>query len=90
MRLFSNRNFIIKNIFNIRQIVTSAELLFPKCSDCKYFIKHIENGKHHDGLGKCKKNGYNLLSGPVYFYALSCRTDEKFCGKNGLNFESNN
>ena len=86
MRLFSNRNFIIKNIFNIRQFITSTELLFPKCSDCKYFIKHIENGKQHDGLGKCKKNGYNLLSGPVYFYALSCRNSEIMCGIKGKFF----
>ena len=43
-------------------------------------------------MGKCKKSGYFLPNtlGTVNFYALSCRTDEKHCGKNGLKFESNN
>ena len=39
-----------------------------------------------------KKSGYFLPNtlGTVNFYALSCRTDEKLCGKNGLLFESKN
>ena len=43
-------------------------------------------------MGKCKKSGYFLPNtlGTVNFYALSCRTDEKFCGKNGILFESKN
>ena len=38
------------------------------------------------------KSGYFLPNtlGTVNFYAVSCRTDENFCGKNGVLFESNN
>lgn len=79
-------------MIQIRKIFTSSKDLFPKCIDCKNFIKHIENNKEYDDLGKCKKSGYFLPNtlGTVNFYALSCRTDEKHCGKNGLKFESNN
>ena len=50
-----------------------------------------ENNTEYIDLGKCKKSGYFLPNtlGTVNFYALSCRTDEKFCGKNGLKFENN-
>lgn len=76
----------------IRRIITSSKDFFPKCVDCKNFIKYIENNKEYNDLGKCKKYGYFLPNtlGTVNFYALSCRIDEKFCGKNGLNFESKN
>ena len=79
-------------MIQIRKIFTSSKDLFPKCIDCKNFIKHIENNKEYDDLGKCKKSGYFLPNtlGTVNFYALSCRTDEKHCGKYGLKFESNN
>ena len=52
---------------------------------------HIENNKEYNDLGKCKKSGYFLPNtlGTVNFYALSCRIDEKICGKNGIKFESN-
>jgi len=78
-------------MIRIRNIVTSSKDFFPKCVDCKNFIKHIENNKEYDDLGKCKKNGYFLPNtlGTVNFYAISCRKDVKYCGKNGLNFESN-
>ena len=77
-------------MIQIRKIVTSSKDFFPKCVDCKNFIKHVENNKEYDDLGKCRKNGYYLPNtlGTVNFYALSCRKDEKFCGKNGSHFES--
>lgn len=79
-------------MIQIRKMVTSSKDLLPKCIDCKNFIKHIENNKEYNNLGKCKKSGYFLPNtlGTVNFYALSCRTDEKLCGKNGLLFESKN
>ena len=75
-------------MIQIRKIVTTSKDFFPKCVDCKNFIKHIENKKEYDDLGKCKKNGYILPKtlGSVYFYAVSCRTDDKYCGKSGLHF----
>ena len=75
-------------MIQIRKIVTSSKDLLPKCIDCKNFIKHIENGKEYPDLGKCNINGYFLPNtlGPVYFYANSCRTDDKYCGKSGLHF----
>ena len=78
-------------MIQIRRLVTSSKDFFPKCVDCKNFIKHVENNKEYDDLGKCRKNGYFLpnTQGAVHFYALSCRKDEKFCGKDGTNFESN-
>ena len=78
-------------MIQIRKMATSSKDLLPKCIDCRNFIKHIENNKEYNDLGKCKKSGYFLPNtlGTVNFYALSCRTDEKFCGKNGLLFESN-
>ena len=78
-------------MIQVRKIVTSSKDFFPKCVDCKSFIKHIENNKEYDDLGKCKRNGYflpNTLE-TVNFYAISCRKDEKFCGKNGQYFEIN-
>ena len=79
-------------MIQIRKLVTSSKDFFPKCVDCKNFIKHVEHNKEYDDLGKCKKNGYFLPNtlGAVNFYAISCRKDEKFCGKSGKYFESNN
>lgn len=78
-------------MIQIRKMSTSSKDLFLKCVDCRNFIKHIENNKEYDDLGKCKKSGYILPNtlGTVNFYARSCRTDEKFCGKSGQYFESN-
>lgn len=75
-------------MIQIRKIVTSSKDFFPKCTSCKNFIKHIENNKEYDDLGKCKKHGYFLPNtlGVINFYALSCRKDDKFCGKDGINF----
>lgn len=74
----------------IKRFITSSKDFFPKCVDCTNFIKHIENNKEYDDLGKCKRNGYFLPNtlGTVNFYALSCRKDDKFCGKTGIYFES--
>ena len=75
-RLFSNDKNVYKNI--------------PKCTDCKNFIKHIENGIKYDELGKCRINGYSFYNEkPVYFYANSCRMEynEKYCGPNGIFFK---
>lgn len=79
----------IKKFFTTSKQLLPKDLL-PKCIDCKNFIKHIENDKEYDNLGKCKKSGYFLPNtiGVVNFYAFSCRTDEKFCGKTGKYFES--
>ena len=73
-----------------RNMITSSKFFYPKCVDCKYFIKHIENNKEYDDLGKCKKNGYFLPNSRenINFYAISCRKDNKFCGKIGLFFEN--
>ena len=78
-------------MIQIRKMATSSKDIFPKCLDCKNFIKYIENNKEYNDLGKCKKSGYFLPNtlGTVNFYAVSCRTDENFCGKNGVLFESN-
>lgn len=54
-----------------------------KCTDCKNFIPYIENNISYDGLGKCRVNGYNLKTGPVYFYASLCRKDKIYCGEKG-------
>jgi len=59
-----------------------------KCSDCKNFIPHIENNISYDGLAKCRANGYNLKSGPVYFYATLCRKNELYCGEKGKFFKN--
>ena len=74
----------------IKRFFTSSKDLLPKCVDCKNFIKYTENNIEYNELGKCKKNGYFLLSTleNITFYASSCRTDDKFCGKKGLYFES--
>ena len=79
-------------MIQIRKMYISLKDFFPKCLDCKNFIKHVENNKEYNDLGKCKKSGYFLPNtlGTVNFYAVSCRTDEKFCGKNGILFESKN
>lgn len=79
-------------MINIRKMSTSSKDILPKCIDCRNFIKHIENNKEYNDLGKCKKSGYFLPNtlGTVNFYAVSCRTDEKFCGKAGQNFQSKN
>ena len=79
-------------MINIRKMSISSKDLFLKCVDCRNFIKHVENNKEYIDLGKCKKSGYFLPNtlGTVNFYALSCRTDEKFCGKAGQYFESKN
>ena len=58
-----------------------------KCVNCKNFIKHVENGKEYDGLGKCRINGYTLQSGTVYFYASSCRMNDIYCGEKGKFFK---
>ena len=78
-------------MIQIRKIVTSSKDFFPKCVNCKNFIKHVENNKEYDDLGKCKRNGYFLPNTlvTVNFYALSCRKDERICGKTGMYFESN-
>jgi hypothetical protein len=78
-------------MIQVRKIVTSSKDFFPKCVDCINFIKHVENNKEYDDLGKCKRNGYFLPNTlvTVNFYALSCRKDERICGKNGQYFESN-
>lgn len=78
-------------MIQIRKFVTSSKDFFPKCVDCKNFIKYVENNKEYDDLGKCRKNGYLLPNtiGSVYFYANSCRNDDKFCGKSAIYFESN-
>lgn len=76
----------------MRKISMLKELLpknmdYKDCKECKNFIKHIENGKEYDGLGKCKINGYTLSDGPTYFYAKSCRNNELYCGKNATFFK---
>ena len=78
-------------MIKIRKMATYSKDIFPKCLDCKNFIKYVENNKEYNDLGKCKKSGYFLPNtlGTVNFYAVSCRIDEKFCGKNGVLFESN-
>ena len=78
-------------MIQIRKMATSSKDIFPKCLDCKNFIKYVENNKEYNDLGKCKKSGYFLPNtlGTVNFYAVSCRRDENFCGKNGVLFESN-
>ena len=78
-------------LLSVKNFSTSKEII-KKCVDCKNFIKHVENNKEYNDLGKCKKSGYFLPNtlGTVNFYAVSCRTDEKFCGKNGILFESKN
>ena len=78
-------------MIQIRKIVTSSKDFFPKCVDCKNFIKHIENNKEYHDLGKCRKNGYFLPNSleSYNFYAISCRKDKKYCGKSGQYFESN-
>ena len=88
------RKFVTSSKQLVSKQLVSKELvskdLLPKCISCKNFIKHIENDKEYDNLGKCKKSGYFLPNtiGAVNFYAFSCRTDEKFCGKTGQYFES--
>ena len=69
----------------IKKLITTKELI-PKCVDCKNFIKHIENGKEYNGLGKCKINGYSLSSERTHFYAFSCRNNDIYCGKDGKYF----
>ena len=78
---------IIKRFFTT---VTSEYKNILKCSDCKNFINHIENGKKYDALGKCRINGYSLKNeSTIYFYASSCRMEynEKYCGPNGIFFK---
>jgi hypothetical protein len=63
---------------------SSSSLLSTKkiCRDCKFFIaNNNECGKHPN---------VDLVTGKVtYNYALSLRTDEKHCGKEGKYFEKN-
>ena len=74
--------------FLIRKFTSSnKDNTIFKCVECKHFIKHIENGKEYDGLGKCRINGYTLKSGPVYFYASSCRNNDIYCGEKGKFFK---
>jgi hypothetical protein len=73
------KRIILRNFSEIKDTIV-------KCSDCKNFIPHIENNTSHDGLGKCRVNGYNLKSGPVYFYASLCRKDNIYCGEKGKFF----
>jgi hypothetical protein len=42
-------------MIQIRKFITSSKDFFPKCVDCKNFIKHVENNKEYNDLGKCKK-----------------------------------
>ena len=35
-------------MIQIRRLVTSSKDFFPKCVDCKNFIKHVENNKEYD------------------------------------------
>ena len=77
---------IFKNIFKFNRNYTISNQNIPKCKDCKNYVKHVENDKEYEGLGKCRINGYNLQSGPVYFYTSSCRNSEIYCGKNGKFF----
>ncbi len=71
---------------SIKQFTTSCNSI-PKCIDCKNYIKHTDNGKVYIGLGKCNINGYNLKSGPVWFYANSCRNSDVYCGEKGKFFK---
>lgn len=74
-----------------RKFVTSLKDFFPRCVDCKNFIRYIENNIEYDGLGKCKKFGYFLPNslGNVNFYAVSCRmnNDKNYCGEGGRHYE---
>ncbi len=73
----------------IRQFATNSKNIFPKCVDCKNFIKFTSKGKEYDNLGACKKNGYFLPNTyvTVNFYANSCRKYDLYCGQKGLYFE---
>lgn len=79
-----------KGLCQIKRFFTPFKDLSPKCVDCKNFMKYTENNVDYDALGRCKKNGYFLPNSleTVYFYASSCRRDDKFCGKTGLYFEN--
>jgi hypothetical protein len=59
----------------LRRIITSSKDFFPKCVDCKNFIKHIEKNTEYNDLGKCKKSGYFLPNtlGTVNFYRFDFR-----------------
>lgn len=84
MRIFKNSLSFIKK-FTTSNV--NEKIIFPKCSDCKNYIKHIENGIEHEGLGKCRINGYRLESGPVWFYTVSCRNSDIYCGEKGKFFQ---
>jgi len=84
--------FSVRTINKFRRNITSITSFKPSCLDCKNYIKHVENGKEYPDLGKCKKNGYYLpkLNEQYYFYAVSCRKSELYCGKDGKYFDKNN
>ena len=62
----------------------------PSCTNCKYFIPHFS--KNPD-LGLCKMfNTPSITSDDkvVHHFAVYCRNNENFCGKNGLLYEPTN
>ena len=76
---------LLKNITILRNYASSTKFT-PKCSDCKNYIKYINNGKEYKGLSTCLINNYSLKSSKVYFYTETCRNTELYCGKEGKFF----
>ena len=77
---------LLKNILIYRKYSKSLDFK-PKCKDCKNYIKYIDNGKEIEGLGNCRINGYDSKYGKVYFYSITCRYTELYCGEKGKYFE---